>query len=115
MFLLNILECLEIKITTKNNANLIRWTLGNCSNHYGHYNHSLGNEFRNYHQRCCLPPGQYTLTCQNDNYPDGWHGDYIEIQGQRYSEDFLAYKAMRRNIIECNILVIRIILKYYDE
>ena len=100
---MNILECFDVKLTTKSNANLIRWTLGNYGNHYKHHNHSLGNEFRDYYQACCLPPGQYTLTCQNDNYPDGWHGDYIEILGKRYCDNFLAYRVMRRNIIKGNI------------
>ena len=93
---MNILDCIDIQITTKNNANMIRWTLEECSNH-GSYD-----DFSSYSQRCCVAPGQYTLTCENSEYPDGWYGGYIEIQGHHYCDDFLAYKAMRRIIIKGN-------------
>ena len=94
---MTISACMDIKITTNNNANMIRWTIGNCTNP-GSYD-----EFTIYVQRCCLTPGQYTLTCQNTEYPDGWYGGYIEIQGHRYCDDFMAYKAMRRIIVKGSI------------
>ena len=95
-----ILDCIDIKITTKHNANMIRWTLGECKNPESY------DDFSSYVERCCLAPGQYTLTCQNTDHPDGWYGGYIEIQGHRHCDDFLAYKAMRRIIIKGNILAI---------
>ena len=100
MISLKILDCIDIKITTKHNANMIRWTLGECKNPESY------DDFSSYVERCCLAPGQYTLTCQNTDHPDGWYGGYIAIQGQRHCDDFLAYKAMRRIVIQGNILAI---------
>ena len=48
-----------------------------------------------YIDRCCLPPGDYTLTCR-DSGGDGWNGAIMEIQRHRYCDDFVGYKAMRR-------------------
>ena len=106
MISLNILECFDIKITTKNNANMVRWKLEECSNPESY------DEFSSYEQRCCMAPGQYTLICQNTEYPDGWYGGYIEIQGHRYCDDFLAYQAMRRITIKGNMGAIRLSLTY---
>ena len=49
-----------------------------------------------YIHRCCIDPGQYTLTCINTKHPHGWKNGYIEIEGYRYCDDFMSYKAMRR-------------------
>ena len=58
-----------------------------------------------YIERCCLQPGSYTLVCENNvlirrndrevEYV-GWYGSFIEIQGQKYCDDFVGHKAMRR-------------------
>ena len=48
-----------------------------------------------YSRRCCLPPGDYVLTCKH--HPKYyWWGEFLEFQGNRYCDDFLGYRAMRR-------------------
>ena len=49
-----------------------------------------------YVERCCLAPGLHTLTCYNEKGPYGWGNGSIEILGQRYCDDFVGFKAMRR-------------------
>ena len=62
-------------------------------------------------QRLCVLPGHYVLTCFNAAKPEGWHNSYLRIQGQRYCDDFTAYKAFRNIDIhgmwEFNIWTIR--------
>ena len=50
---------------------------------------------QNYIQKCCLKPGQQTLTCINTIKPYGWDDGYIEIQGHRYCNDFMSYRSMQ--------------------
>ena len=50
-------------------------------------------------QRLCVLPGHYVLTCFNAAKPEGWHNSYLHIQGQRYCDDFTAYKAFRNIVI----------------
>lgn len=52
-----------------------------------------------YLDRCCLIPGIYTLTCRNDVEPFGWAGSFIEILGQRYCDDFVGFKGLRKIIV----------------
>ena len=49
-----------------------------------------------YVERCCLTPGMHILTCLNEKGPYGWGNGSIEILGQRYCDDFIGFKAMRR-------------------
>ena len=59
----------------------INWSLDNCSG-----NGSYGNDNR-YTDQCCLAAGTHNLICQ-DSYGDGWHGGFIEFDGNRYCDDF---------------------------
>ena len=53
-----------------------------------------------YTQRCCLKPGQYTLTCVNRRNPVGWGEGYLDIQGHRYCNDFMSYRIMQKITIK---------------
>ena len=71
------------------NAQFTSWNFGSCCNVQKY-------EFNDqYTERCCLAPGEYTLTCKT-SYGNGWPGGFMEIQGHRYCDDFRGYKAMRR-------------------
>ena len=77
--------CFDVELTTKSWANEISWSIGSCSNN------RVYNNYNSYTQKCCLTPGQQTLTCK-DKYGDGWHGGFIEIYGRRYCQDFTSGK-----------------------
>ena len=69
------------------------WTLGSCSGTYGYQRERE----KQYIERCCLKPGEYTLSCQNANSKNsGWNGGSIEIQGQKYCDDFIGRRVMRQ-------------------
>ena len=42
-----------------------------------------------YTQECCLPEDQesFLITC-TDAFGDGWHGGYLEIDEEKYCDDF---------------------------
>ena len=84
---------------TKYDADHLYWTLGPCSTSLQYKNDKIIKE-----NDCCLTPGNHTLTCYNTRYPHGWKKGFIVINGRRYCDDFIGYKAMRRIIIEDNIL-----------
>ena len=42
---------------------------------------------KDYEENCCQDPGVYTLNCKSSN-GNGWHGGYIEINGEKYCDDF---------------------------
>ena len=75
----------------------MRWNFGMCS--------SVNEYFKNtkYIERCCVPPGENTLTCYNDpNWIDiirGWKYAQLEIERQGYCDDFITQKAMRKVMI----------------
>ena len=73
--------CINIKIVTKEWANENSWTFGSCSSNDTYQNYATVTE------QCCQPAGQYELVCKC-SYGDGWHGGYLEINGQRYCEEF---------------------------
>ena len=74
---------------TKDFGEANSWTFGSCTSN-GTYE---GNQ--EYTQECCLSGGKndnltmsgLELICKTSK-GDGWHGGYIEIQGNRYCEDF---------------------------
>ena len=81
---------LSMKLTTKERADQIFWTIGPCSSRQS----ELGSRYRQAYQDnreyefdCFLPAGTYDLICE-DQYGDGWSGAYIEIAGTKYCEDF---------------------------
>ena len=57
-----------------------------------------------YFERCCLATGIYTLICNNHLGPFGWGNSFIEIFGERYCDDFVGYKGLRRVVISGNQL-----------
>ena len=47
-----------------------------------------------FYENCCLQPGIYTLVCQNNVDSLGWGNAYLEIQGNRYCDDFAGMTLM---------------------
>ena len=90
--------CFNVKVSILQLDANAEWRLGTCNN--------IGIEYENYKeyiQRCCLKPGEYTLTCMNKQSPNGWGPGYIEIQGQRYCDDFMSFKLMQKISIRSKI------------
>ena len=83
-------HCVNLKVSTRYDGHQIRWKFGECSSR-GKYADDM-----TYIHRCCLEPGDHTLTCINTKEPHGWKQGFIEIEGNRYCHDFMGYKAMRR-------------------
>ena len=84
-----------MQISTVQHGEDSEWHLGSCN--------SLGVVYGNhqtYIQKCCLKPGQQTLTCINKRKSYGWDDGYIEIQGHRYCNDFMSYRIMQRITIK---------------
>ena len=50
-----------------------------------------------YTQKCCLAVGNYNITC-TDDFGDGWHDGYLEINGIKYCEDFSNGKKQQENL-----------------
>ena len=85
-------------MVTRYDADHIYWTLGTCSTSL-----KYRNDMQIQEKDCCLPAGNHTLTCYNTQQPHGWKKGFIVINGNRYCDDFIAYKAMRRIMINGNI------------
>ena len=69
-----------------------QWTLGSCYGPRPRFTY-LPNE--THFDRCCLPEGKYTLICINKQSKYGWGNVTFEIDGKRYCDDFVGFKAMR--------------------
>ena len=72
------------------------WILGSCN----------GYPFESYSQhiaRCCLVPGRHVLICRNNKTPYGWGNAFIEVQGQKYCDDFIGNDARRIVTITGNL------------
>ena len=52
------------------------------------------------HDRCCLLPGQCTLTCINKKSIYGWGNIRFEIDGKRYCDDFIGFQTMRKVLVQ---------------
>ena len=50
----------------------MKWEFGPCSSG------DKQGDYKQYTQRCCMKPGNYTLTCDNTEKPEGWKGGYLE-------------------------------------
>ena len=87
--------CVSIKMVPMYDANDLHWTLGACSPSLQYKNGMVQKE-----KDCCLAPGNHTLTCYNRREPHGWKKGFIVINGERYCDDFIGYKAMRRIVIK---------------
>lgn len=73
--------CKTINTVTQAWGYEISWTVGSC---YSDRQYSSQSQ---YSQNCCQPEGDWPVSC-SDSYGDGWHGGYIEIDGERFCEDF---------------------------
>ena len=96
--------CFDIKTFTIQYGSDSQWLLGTCN--------SIGKEYKNfkkYIDRCCLKPGQYTLTCINTKNPYGWGDGYVEIQGHRYCDDFMSYRLLQKISIRSKFMIIILI------
>ena len=80
---------------TRYDADHLDWTLGTCARTIEYTNN---NEFKE--EKCCLSSGNHTLTCYNTRQPHGWKKGFLTINGERYCDDFMGYKAMRRITIQ---------------
>ena len=54
-----------------------------------------------YVHRCCLVPGIYNLICRNNQNLFGWGNASVEIFGQRFCDDFLGNKVVRKVVVKC--------------
>ena len=80
------------------------WSLGSCYGpkrgmKYGS-SYSSSSPYETWYDRCCLPEGQYTLTCSNTKSKYGWGNVEFKINGKRYCDDFVGFKVMRTISIE---------------
>ena len=82
-------------MVTKYDADDLKWTLGTCSASLQYTNFKTMKE-----KDCCLAPGNHTLTCYNRREPHGWKNGFILVNGERYCDDFIGYKAMRKIVIK---------------
>ena len=73
--------CADIKVLTKNYGHENSWTFGACASATEYQDETTTNEI------CCQPAGDYELVCK-DSFGDGWHGGYLEINGQPYCQQF---------------------------
>ena len=80
--------CHDIRLKTKYDAHLISWELGPCRSIHVFEN------YMEYIQRCCVPPGTQTLTCINKEKDEGWKSASLEYQSRIYCNDFMSYKVM---------------------
>ena len=88
------LVSVNIKIRTGTDAHLLKWSLGACSNSKEYTNDK---EF--VEEGCYLAPGKHTLNCCNIKQPYGWKKGFIVINGHRFCDDFMGYKALRHIFI----------------
>ena len=88
-------------MTIRNHVNsyfLLEWELGSCSGPKSRDNDGFDyyKSNRIFVDRCCLPPGHHVLICHNRIGPFGWGGSSLEILGQRYCDDFVGFRVMRK-------------------
>ena len=84
-------ECIDVQLSTVDD--LVSWNIGSCSNTTYIYNVDAGSEVNV--DRCCIKKGDYILSCKSNNQ-HSWKQGYLEIQGRRYCNDFVGYRALRR-------------------
>ena len=81
---------MDIYVSTRYEAHQLKWSFGTCNNP------SSYEDYKQYFQRCCLPPGPHILTCTNMEKPEGWKNSFIEISGRRFCDDFMTYTLMEK-------------------
>ena len=89
---------MDMNLTIKEYAHEVSWTFGSCDSTEKYTSNGQHTE------RCCLAQGEYTLSCK-DRFGDGWHGGFMEIQGNRYCEDFEAGKISTHQVAVTGINV----------
>ena len=104
--------CFNIKVNIANQVQesffTRKWELGSCSGPEEEYWYKhlaeRTNEYQSgysYGHRCCLRPGAHLLICSNEASHYGWGDGFVEIFGQRYCDDFVGFKTIRRIEIKC--------------
>ena len=76
---------MDITVVTNSYGNENSWTFGACSSTQAYGSNDIFTE------QCCQPTGDYELVCKC-SYGDGWHGGYLEIDGNKYCEQFTSGK-----------------------
>ena len=79
---------------TQYDGQSVNWKFGHCNNARQY------DDYREYIQRCCLNPGKHTLTCINNDKPDGWKNSRLSIQGVDFCHDFMSFKVFRQITVE---------------
>ena len=82
--------CIDIELTTKQTRYSVgpTWAFGSCL----HERDSI--QTGKHTEKCCLPPGKHSLTCENTE-ENGWMRTDLTVQGHIHCNDFVGYKAMR--------------------
>ena len=89
-----------------------KWKMGSCRGPSKEYTRNANyTSNTTYVERCCLAPGMHILTCLNEIGPYGWGNGYIEILGQRYCDDFVGFRAMRKVSLLGKMLKLNIIIQ----
>ena len=86
--------CKDVTVKTQYDGQSVRWKLG----HF--HNARQYDDYREYIQRCCMIPGIYTLTCINNDNPEGWKNSRLSFQGVDFCFDFMSFKVFRQIIVE---------------
>ena len=84
-------ECIDVQLSAVDD--LVNWNIGSCSNTTYISNIDAGSEVNV--DRCCIKKGDYILSCKSNNQ-HSWKQGYLEIQGRKYCNDFVGYRALRR-------------------
>ena len=99
-----IVVCMNINIFVENGTSESffsrQWEMGTCHGPKRIYDEYTVVEFATnytYVDRCCLKPGNYTLTCKSNGF--GWGGGFITIFGYKYCDDFVGFRGMRRVLV----------------
>ena len=87
-------SCFNVTTVVKHFRGEMSWTIGckgdSCNGvecHSDKFKAMIGPG--KFEQECCLPDhiNDYAIKC-HDAYGDGWHGGYLEINGEKYCENF---------------------------
>ena len=89
ILLVLLLVCIDIKFVGVDDT--LSWQIGHCSS--GEYRNSLDRTYINTY-RCCLTQGKHILTCEAGGQFH-WRQGYVLLQGRKYCQDFIGFKALR--------------------
>ena len=85
--------CVDIRVTSIHYG--ASWTYGPCS--FDVRDTKENDDTAIYVEKCCVSEKENTLTCR-DSGKRGWRGEYLEIQGHKYCNDFFTGYNARRKI-----------------